>query len=291
MSMCAHAWAALTRPCSPGQMFPVMHDGCAGAAPCPAPGGGLPFPLGSPHARTGACTPAACLASLPSSESAHTPGPWGGCGEHSRALHPTALQLQHTNSVALPTPRFLSPSHWVLSGPFCLCSPALYPRADLLVLQLTWGAPLTCLSRSLLSLHGAALLRKSSAWDGVEVGAAMGWVPQGSPTSYCWPHCHKLTRVVLSRVGVSAIGALMHRRCFRFTSLVKPELGHPQQEGEGSSETSGCSGPPTPSQHSHMAALHQEPGYSLPAAHDLTPHPAAQIWNPAPESSIPHLAS
>lgn len=68
------------------------------------------------------------------------------------------------------------------------------------MLQLTWGTPLTCLSRSLLFLRVAAWLRKFSARDGVEVGAAVGWVPQGCPASYCWPCYYELTRVLLSRM-------------------------------------------------------------------------------------------
>lgn len=80
-----------------------------------------------------------------------------------------------------------------------------------------------------------------------------------------------------------------------FVLQVKPESGHPQQEGEGSSEISRCLGSPTPSQHPRMAAQHQEPGCllapSLPAAHGLTPQPATQIQHPAPESRIPHPAS
>ena len=156
-------------------------------------------------------------------------------------------------------------------------------------------------SNPYLSLHGSPLflqvadcLRKSSARDGVEVGAAMGWVPQRCLANYCRPHHRRPPRVLACRMGDGA-SALTRRHCFRFARVVKPESGYTRQEGEDSSETGECSGPPTLSQHPRMAALHQEPSCSLApsllAARGLTPHPAAQIWHPAPESSIPHPAS
>lgn len=123
----------------------------------------------------------------------------------------------------------------------------------------------------------------------------------GYLASCCRPHHLRLSRVLGCRMGDGA-SALMRRYCFRFTSVLKPETGYPQQEGEGSSETGGCASPPTPCQHPCMAALHEEPGCSLVpsilVARGLTPHPAAQIQhlNPAthtqhPKSSIPRPAS
>lgn len=134
MCMCAHACAAGARPRSPGQMFPVMHDGCAGGHPLPGPLPRPPFPpLPSPSrwashvpGRVPAPRhPALLPGSFPAPRACCTLEPRGGCGEHGRgaagSLHPTARHPKCTNSTALP------PSHWVLSGPFCLCSPHPIP--------------------------------------------------------------------------------------------------------------------------------------------------------------------
>lgn len=117
--------------------------------------------------------PALSPGSLPALRVRCTPGPWGGCGEPGRVqwgpLRPTAQHPKCTNSTALPT------SHWVLSGPFCLCSPAPHPRADPPSAPADLGSiPYLFPHGSRLSLWVAAWLRKSSVQDGVEVEAAMG---------------------------------------------------------------------------------------------------------------------
>ena len=202
-------------------------------------------------------------------------------------MRPADQHPESTDSTALPTPP--SPSHWVLSGPFRLHSPAPHPRADPRCSSRLGSILYLSLRGSPLLLWVAASLTKSSAPAGVEVGAAMEWVPQGCPVSYRRPHRRRLAGM---GDGASTVKC---RHCFRFASVVKSEPGHPEQEGEGSSETGGCSGPPTSCPHPHTAALHHEPGRLLvrllPAARGLTPHPAAQTWHPAPESSIPPPAT
>lgn len=140
---CAHCskCATSTHPCSPGQMFPVMHDGCTGGCPLPGP---LPRP------------PLSLLLPLPALLSLLSP-PFPSLPHPFSCLHPITLpcplhpsQLpghvvhcglgvavrcsgtaQHpkcTNSTTLPT------SRWVLSGPDHLCIPTSHARADLMEL-------------------------------------------------------------------------------------------------------------------------------------------------------------
>lgn len=76
--MHVHMRVRPSRPCGPGQMFPVTHDGCAGGRPSPGPSPRPPLPpppAGLPTCR-GECLHPGTL--CPGSRPA--PGPRGSCG-------------------------------------------------------------------------------------------------------------------------------------------------------------------------------------------------------------------